>query len=125
MGIAREDKVAKEEKEKMATKPGESEEKMVTETKPKKIMVTPLPTILDEIEEGIRAADEAAKDARKAAAEARQAGEKAANEAARVAAQAIARVEAIARNALELAQLLNATLMDAAVGVEKKLSGKK
>lgn len=115
--------MAKEEKK--VIKPTQSEEQMTTEVKQKKIMVKPLPAILDEIEDSIGKADEAAKDARKAAEEARLAGEKAANEAARVAAQALARVEAIARSALELAQLLNATLMDAAVGVEKKLSGKK
>lgn len=97
----------------------------MTQPKQKSIMVKPLPQILDEIEDSIGLANEAAKDARKAAEEARMAGEKAANEAARVAAQAIARVEAIARSAMELAQLLNATLMDAATGVEKKLSGKK
>ncbi len=104
---------------------GQAEEKMASEIKTQKIMVKPLPAILDEIEESINSANDAAKDARKAAEEARLAGEKAANEAARVAAQAIARVEAVAKQALELAQLLNATLMEAATGVEKKLSGKK
>jgi F0F1-type ATP synthase membrane subunit b/b' len=111
--------------EKKVVKSSQPEEQMTTEPKQKSIMVKPLPVILDEIEDSIGQADEAAKDARKAAEEARLAGEKAANEAARVAAQAIARVETIARSALELAQLLNATLMDAATGVEKKLSGKK
>ena len=115
--------MAKEEKK--VVKPGQLEEKMTTQPKPKSIMVKPLPQILDEIEASIGFADDAAKDARKAAEEARMAGEKAASEAARVAAQAIARVEAIARSALELAQLLNATLTEAAVGIEKKLSGKK
>jgi len=111
--------------EKKVVKSNQPEEQMTTQPKQKSIMVKPLPQILDEIEGSIGLADEAAKDARKAAEEARMAGEKAANEAARVAAQAIARVETIARSALELAQLLNATLMDAATGVEKKLSGKK
>ena len=115
--------MAKEEKK--VGKSSQPEEQMTTQPKQKSIMVKPLPVILDEIEDSIGQADEAAKDARKAAEEARLAGEKAANEAARVAAQAIARVETIARSALELAQLLNATLMDAATGVEKKLSGKK
>ena len=115
--------MAKEEKK--VVKASQPEEQMTTQPKQKSIMVKPLPVILDEIEDSIGQADEAAKDARKAAEEARLAGEKAANEAARVAAQAIARVETIARSALELAQLLNATLMDAATGVEKKLSGKK
>ena len=98
---------------------------MTNQPKQNAIMVKPLPQILDEIENSIGSADAAAKDARKAAEEARMAGEKAANEAARVAAQAIARVETIARNALELAELLNATLTQAAVGIEKKLSDKK
>jgi hypothetical protein len=91
---------------------------------PKKIMTQPLPQILDEIEDSIRKADEAAKNAREAAEEARKAGEKAANEAARVAAQAIARVEGIANKALELAELIRATLLEASDGVEKKLTSK-
>ena len=111
--------------EKKVVKSNQPEKQITTQPKQKSIMVKPLPQILDEIEDSIGQADEAAKDARKAAEEARLAGEKAANEAARVAAHAIARVETIARSALELAQLLNATLMDAATGVEKKLSGKK
>lgn len=93
--------------------------------KPKKIMVQPLPQILDEIENSIAAADEAAKNAREAAEEARKAGEKAAGEAARVAAQAIARVEQVAKNAMQLAELLNATLTEAAGNIEKRLSGKR
>ena len=115
--------MAKEEKK--VVKSGQAEEQMTTQPKQKSIMVKPLPQILDEIEDSIGLADEAAKDARKAAEEARLAGEKAAGEAARVAAQAIARVEAIARSGLELAQLLNATLTEAAIGIEKKLSNKK
>ena len=75
---------------KTTKKPTQKEDKMmVTEVKPKKIMTEPLPQILDEIEDSIRLANEAARDARKAAEEARQAGEKAANEAARVASEAI------------------------------------
>jgi hypothetical protein len=104
------------------------EKKTVTPETPvqqKSIMVKPLPQILDEIEASIGTADAAAKDARKAAEEARRAGEKAANEAARVAAQAIARVEDIARRGLELAELLNAALTEAAGGIEKKLAHKK
>lgn len=92
--------------------------------RPKRIMTEPLPQILDEIEDSIRAADEAAKDARNAAEEARQAGEKAANEAARVAAEAISKVEKVARDALELSKLLNLTLNEAASGVQKRLTGK-
>ena len=98
---------------------------MVTEMKPKKIMTQPLPQILDEIDDSINAANEAARDARKAAEEARRAGEKAAGEAARVAAEAIARVEKTAREALALAKLLNATTLEVAAGLEKKLTEKK
>jgi proline dehydrogenase len=97
---------------------------MVTQEKPKKIMVQPLPQILDEIEDSIQTANEAAADARKAAEEARRAGEKAASEAARVAAEAISKVQKTAEDALALAKLLNATLMEMAAGVEKKLSKK-
>ena len=111
--------------EKKVVKSDQPKGQMTAQPGQKSIMVKPLPEILDEIDDGIRLADEAAKDARKAAEEARMAGEKAANEAARAAAQAVARVEAIARSGLELAQLLNATLIEAAVGIEKKLSGKK
>ncbi len=97
---------------------------MVNEIETKKIMTKPLPQILDEIEDSIKLADEAAKSAREAAEEARKAGEKAASEAARVAAQAIAKVEQIAKNALQLAELVNLALMEAVVTVEKRLSGK-
>lgn len=103
--------------------PARSEDKMMLE-KPKKIMTQPLPQILDEIENSITLADEAAKNAREAAEEARKAGEKAANEAARVASEAIARVEQIAKNALQLAELLNSALTEAAVTLEKRLSEK-
>ncbi len=102
--------------------PTPMENKSVGEVKPKKIMTEPLPQILDEIEDSIISANEAAKDARKAAEEARQAGEKAANEAARVAAEAISRVEKTAKDALELARLLNSAIVEAATGLEKKLS---
>jgi len=97
---------------------------MVNEIGTKKIMTKPLPQILDEIEESIKLADEAAKNAREAAEKARNAGEKAASEAARVAAEAIAKVEQTAKNAMQLAELLNLALMDAVVAVEKRLSGK-
>jgi hypothetical protein len=49
-----------------------------------KIQTEPLTQILDEIDDSIRLANEAAKNARDAAEEARRAGEKAANEAARL-----------------------------------------
>ena len=97
---------------------------MAEEIETKKIMTKPLPQILDEIEDSIKLADEAGKNARKAAEEARKAGEKAASEAARVAAEAIARVEQLANSAMQLAELLNLALMDTAVGLQKKLSGK-
>ncbi len=56
----------------------------------RKIMTKPLPEILDEIEDSIRLADEAAKNAREAAVEARKAGEKAAIEARKTGEKAIA-----------------------------------
>lgn len=102
----------------------QEEVKVSKEEKPK-IMTQPLPQILDEIEASIRLANEAAKDARQAAEEARKAGEKAAGEAARVAAEAIGRVEQIAKDAKQLAELLNSALIEAATGLEKRLSGKR
>jgi hypothetical protein len=96
----------------------------VKEEKTKKIMTQPLPQILDEIESSIRLADEAARNAREAAEEARKAGEKAAKEAERVASEAIARVEKIAKSALQLAELLNSAVTEAAATLEKKLSKK-
>jgi methyl-accepting chemotaxis protein len=89
-----------------------------------RIMVKPLPEILDELDGSISLASEAAKDAREAAEEARRAGEKAASEAARVAAEAIARVEEMAKNAMQLAELLNSAVKDALVAIEKRLSEK-
>ena len=97
---------------------------MVNEIQTKKIMTKPLPQILDEIEDSIGAADEAARNAREAAEEARKAGEKAASEAARVAAKAIALVDQKAERALKLAELLKLAVMDAVVAVEKRLSEK-
>jgi len=97
---------------------------MVEEIKPKKIMTQPLPQILDEIEDSIRLANEAAKNAREAAEQARKAGEKAASEAARVAAEKIAGVEQKADKAMQLAELLKVALLEAVVAIEKRLSGK-
>jgi Cdc6-like AAA superfamily ATPase len=97
---------------------------MVSEVKPKKIMVQPLPMILDEIDDSINAANAAAKDARKAAEEARRAGEIAASEAARVAAESISRVEEVARKALALAELLNSSILETTSSLEKKLKTK-
>lgn len=110
---------------KVVKKTGQTEDELVEEEQPKKIMVMPLPQILDEIENSIKAADEAAKNARDAAEEARKAGEKAAGEAARVAAEAISKVEQVAKNALALAELLNSAIMEAAVTLEKRLTSKK
>jgi len=110
----------------MAEKRGELPEEVEPEERPKpKIMVKPLPQILDEIEESIKLANEAAKNAREAAEEARKAGEKAANEAARVAAEAIGKVEQTAKSALELAKLLKSAITEAASILEKRLSGKR
>ena len=96
---------------------------MAEDVKTKKIMTKPLPQILDEIEDSIRSANEAAKAARGAAEEAHRAGEKAAGEAAKVAAEAITRVDQKAESALKLAELLKQAAMDAVAAVEKRLSG--
>ncbi len=105
-------------------KPSSAEPAGAQAEKSRKIMTQPLPQILDEIENSIKLADEAARNAREAAEEARKAGEKAAKEAERVASEAISKVEAIARKALQLAELLNAAVTEAAAGLEKKLSKK-
>lgn len=98
---------------------------MASEKRAPKIMTEPLPRILDEIDDSITAAHEAAKDARQAAEEARKAGEKAANEAARVAAEAIGKVEQVAKNALQLAELVNLAVMEAATAAQKRLTAEK
>ncbi|HEX78972.1 MAG TPA: hypothetical protein G4O19_02330 [Dehalococcoidia bacterium] len=98
---------------------------MTDQAEPKKIMTQPLPQILDEIEDSIKLANEAAKNARDAADEARKAGEKAAGEAARVAAEKIAKVEQAAKNALQQVELLKSTMLEAASVVENNLFGKK
>jgi hypothetical protein len=105
----------------MATKGTEGQQPAASQPK---IMTKPLPQILDEIEDSIRLANEAAADARAAAEEARRAGEQAAKEAARVAAEAIGRVEDTAKRALALAELLKLAMLDATAAVEKRLSGK-
>ena len=97
---------------------------MGAEERSKKIMIKPLPEILDELEDSIKLADEAAKDAREAADEARKAGEKAANEAARVAAEAITKVEETAKEAMQLAKLLHSAVKDAIGAIEKRLPEK-
>lgn len=88
----------------------------------RKIMTKPLPQILDEIEESIRLADEAAKDARNAAAEANKAGEKAISEAGRIVNERIVKVERLAKNAMQLAELLKLAIMDGATAIDKRLS---
>jgi len=98
---------------------------MTEEMETRKIMTKPLPQILDEIEDSIKIANEAAKDARKASDEARKAGEKAAGEAAKVAAQAIANVERTANNAMELAELLKLAIKEAVIVIDKRLSEKR
>ena len=97
---------------------------MVDEIETRKIMTKPLPQILDEIEDSIKLANEAAKSAREAAEQARKAGEKAAGEAARVAAEKIAKVEQKADKAMQLAELLKAAIIEAVTTTEKRLSGK-
>ena len=97
---------------------------MVNNRETRKIMTKPLPQILDEIEDSIRLADEAARNAREAAAEARKAGEKAVNEATRVTNERIAQAEQIAKNAMQLAELLKLAVMDGVVAVDKRLSEK-
>ena len=101
-----------------------AEQAPVEEEPPQKIMTQPLPQILDDIERSIGLANEAARNARAAAEEARKAGEKAAKEAERVASEAIARIEKIAKNALQLAELLNTAVTEAAAVIEKTLSKK-
>jgi hypothetical protein len=97
---------------------------MVENGKSRKIMTKPLPQILDEIEDSIRLADEAAKNARDAAVEARKAGDKAFNEATKVANERIDQVEQIAKNALKLAELLKLAVMDGVATIDKRLSEK-
>jgi len=97
---------------------------MTGEIETKKIMTKPLPQILDELEDNIKLADAAAKDARKSADEARRAGEKAASDATKAAAQAIADIKQTADNAMQLAELLNLAIKEAVVAIEKRLSEK-
>jgi F0F1-type ATP synthase membrane subunit b/b' len=96
---------------------------MADESEARKIMTKPLPQILDEIEESIKLANDAAKNAREAALEANKAGERAFNEATRVANERIDRVEQIARSALQLAELLKLALVNGITAVDKKLTG--
>ena len=116
--------ITQDKPEETTRKPLQNEHAPAKEEKPRKIMTQPLPQILDEIENSIRLADEAAKNARGAAEEARKAGEKAAKEAERVASESIARVEKIAKNALQLAELLKSAVEEASSVLEKRLSKK-
>ncbi|MFC2060761.1 hypothetical protein ACFLTZ_06755 [Chloroflexota bacterium] len=97
---------------------------MVNDAEPKKIMTKPLPQILDEIEESIKSANDAAKYARSAAEEAGKAGEKAAKDVTKIANERIEKVEQIANNALQLAELLKLALIDGVTAVDNRLSGK-
>ncbi len=86
-----------------------------------KFMTKPLPQILDEIEDSIRLADEAAKSARDAAIEARKAGEKAFSEATRITNERIAKVEQVAENAMRLAEVLKSVVIAGANTIAKRL----
>ena len=97
---------------------------MVNNSETRKIMTKPLPQILDELEDSIRLADQAAKNARDAAVEARKAGEKAANEATKIANERIDKVEQMAKDAMQLAELLKLAVMDGVAVVDKRLSEK-
>jgi len=90
----------------------------------RKIMTKPLPQILDEIEDSIRLANEAAKNAREAAVEVREAEDKAVSEATKIAHERIDKVEKIANNAMQLAELVRSAMTDGLAAIEKKLSGK-
>ena len=96
---------------------------MVDDGKSRKIMTKPLPQILDEIEDSIRKADEAAKTARDAALEARQSGETAFSEATKIADERITEVERIARHVLELAELLKEALTGGITTINRSLAG--
>ncbi|TFG45287.1 MAG: hypothetical protein E4H31_02915 [Dehalococcoidia bacterium] len=87
-----------------------------------RIMSKPLPQILDEIDGSIRLAEAAAKTARDAAVEAQKAGEKAAGEASRVAAEHIAKVGAIADEALALAKQIIAALQESSGTLQDRLA---
>ncbi len=89
---------------------GGSQEPAKMEEKQSKIMTKPLPAILDEIDDSIRLANEATKDARQAAEEARRAGEKAANEARRAAELAVAKVRDEATKAINALGVRASTL---------------
>ena len=95
---------------------------MTDSNEPRKIMTKPLPQILDEIEESIKSADEAASQARKAAAEAQTAVEKAVSEATKNANERVIEAERIAREAMKLAESVKQALLSGTVAVTKRLS---
>ena len=94
---------------------------MGNESEARKIMTKPLPQILDEIEDSIGLADKAAENARGAAVEARKAGEKAVAEATRITSERIDKVEQLASNAMQLAELLKSAILDGVGAVDKRL----
>ena len=95
---------------------------MTDSSETRKIMTKPLPQILDEIEESINLADEAASQARKAAAEAQTAVEIAVSEAMKNANERVIEAERIAREAMKLAEAMKQALLYGADAVAKKLS---
>ena len=97
---------------------------MTDSNEPRKIMTKPLPQILDEIEESIKLADEAAAQARKATAEAQTAIEIAVSEATKNANERAIEAERIAREAMKLAESMKQALLYGADAVAKKLSEK-
>ena len=97
---------------------------MAQNSEARKIMTKQLPQILDEIEDSIRLADEAAKNARDAALEAREAGEKAAREATKIANERIARVEQMVKDAMQLTEQLKSAITDGMAAADKRLSEK-
>ena len=94
---------------------------MADEGKSRKIMTKPLPQILDEIEDSILKADEAAKTARDAAVEARKSGEMAFSEATKIADERITEVEKIAREALGMTRLLREAMMAGITAMQARL----
>lgn len=95
-----------------------------------KILTTPLPNILDELAEAIRRVEEAQRLAQEAAAqakealvEARQAGVKTAEQT-RVLAESMARIERIALDGKETAELVGKALMEGSDVALRRLASK-
>ena len=91
---------------------------------PQKTLGKPLPQILDEIDDSIRFANEATKDARQAAEEARRTGEKAANEARKAAEVAVAKVREEAIKTINALGVRVSTL-ETEVAAQAKLVGER